>query len=119
MSANLENSAVAKGLGKREFVPVPKKSSAEECSNYSTTGVIAYASRVMLKILQTGLQQYVNLEPIDVQAGFRKGKGMRDQIANICWITEKARERQKNTFFCFIDDGKGFDKMDHHKLENS
>ena len=107
--------------GKRwAFVSVPKKGSAKECSNYSTIGVISYASRVMLKILQTGLQQYVNLEPTDVQAGFRKGKRMSDQIANICWIIEKAREFQgKKIYFHFTDYAKAFDCVDHNKLKNS
>ena len=85
------------------FIPIPKKGNAKECSNYCTTTLISHASRVMLKILQHRLQQYVNRELSDVQAGFRKGRGTRDQIANICWITEKAREFQKNINLCFID----------------
>ena len=89
MSANLENSAVAVGLEK-VFIPVPKKGSSKECSNYCTIALISHASKVMLKILQARLQQYVNNELPDVQAGFRKGRGTRDQIANIFWITEKA-----------------------------
>ena len=80
--------------------------------------LISQASKVMLKILQTWLQQYVNLELSDVQAGFRKGRGTRDQISNICWIIEKAREFQKNIYFCFIDYTKAFDCVDHNKLEN-
>ena len=90
-----------------------------QCSNYHTIALISHASKVMLKILQARLQQYVNSELPDVQAGFRKGRGTRDQIANICWIIEKAREFQKNIYFCFIDYAKAFDCVDHHKLENS
>ena len=86
-----------------KFLPIPKKAIAIECSNYCTTALISHASKEMLKILQTSLQQYVNHELPDVQAGFRKGKGSRDQIANICWIIKKAREFQKNMYFCFID----------------
>ena len=95
MPANLENSAVATGLEKVSFIPIPKKGNAKECSNYCTIALISHASKVMLKILQARLQQYVNREIPDVQAGFRKGRGTRDQIANICWIMEKAREFQK------------------------
>ena len=84
------------------FIPIPKKGNAKECLNYHTTVLISHASKVMLKILQARLQQYVNRELPDVQTGFRKGKGTRDQIA-ICWIIEKAREFQKNIYFCFID----------------
>ena len=102
MSANLGNSAVATGLEKVSFLPIPKKGNTKECSNYHTIAVISHASKVMLKILQARLQQYVNRELPDVQAGF-KGRGTRDQIANICWIIEKAREFQKNMYFCFID----------------
>ena len=91
MPANLENSAVATGLEKVSFHSSPKKGKAKECSNYYTTAHISHASKVMLKILQAGLQQYMNCELPDVQAGFRKGRGTRDQIANICWIIEKAR----------------------------
>ena len=95
MLANLENSAVATGLEKVCFIPIPKKGNARECS-YWTIVLISHASKVMLKILQARLQQYVNREIPDVQAGFRKGRGTRDQIANILWIMEKAREFQKN-----------------------
>ena len=91
MSANLENSAVATGLEKISFIPISKKGNAKECSNYCTIVFISHASKVMLKILQGRLQQHVNHELPDVQAGFRKGGGIRDQIANICWITEKTR----------------------------
>ena len=85
------------------FIPIPKKGNAKECSNYCTIALISHASKVMLKILQARLQQYMNCEHPDVQAGFRKGRGTRDQIANIHWIIEKAREFQKNIYFCFID----------------
>ena len=88
---------------KSVFIPVSKKGNAKECSNYCTVALISHASKVMLKILQARLQQYMNQEPEDTQAGFRKGRGTRDQIANIHWIIEKAREFQKNTYFCFID----------------
>ena len=98
------------------FIPVPKKGNAKECSNYHTIALISHASKVVLKILQARLQQYVNRELPDVQAGFRKGRGTRDQIANIRWIIEKAREFQKNISFCFIDYAKAFDCVDHNKL---
>ena len=90
------------------FIPIPKKGNAKECSNYHTIARISHTSKVMLKILQASLQQYVNRELSDVQAGFRKGRGTRDQIANIHWIIEKAREFQKNIYFCFIDYAKAF-----------
>ena len=98
------------------FIPIPKKGNAKECSNNCTIALISHASKVMLKILQARFQQYMNRELPDVQAGFRKGRGARDQIANICWITEKAREFQKNINFCFIDYAKAFDWVDHNKL---
>ena len=116
MPANLENSALATGLEKVSFHPIPKKLNAKECSNYHTTALISHASKVMLKILQARLQQYVNHELSDVQAGFRKGRGTRDQITNIHWIIKKAREFQKNIYFCFIDYAKAFDCVDHNKL---
>ena len=97
MPANLENSAVATGLEKVIFIPIPKKGSAKECSNYHTIALISHTSKVMLKILQARLQQYVNRELPDVQAGFRKVKGTRDQIANTCWIIEKARSSRKTS----------------------
>ena len=103
MLANLENSVVATGLEKSVFIPISKKGNAKECSNYRTIAFISHTSKVMLKIFQASLQQYVNCELSDVQAGFRKGRGTRDQIVNIYWITEKAREFQKNIYFCFID----------------
>ena len=96
------------------FIPIPKIGNAKECSNYHTIVLISYASKVMLKILQPSLQQHMNWEYPDVQAGFRKGRGTRDQIANICWIIKKAREFQKN--ICFIDYVKAFDCVDHNKL---
>ena len=98
------------------FIAIPKEGNAKECSNYCTFALISHTSNVMLKILQARLQQYVNDELPDVQAGFRKGRGTRDQIANICRITEKAREFQKNIYFHFIDYAKAFDCMDHNKL---
>ena len=97
------------------FIPIPKKGNAKECLNYCTIALILPASKVTFKILQPRLQQYVNQELSDVQAGFRKDKGTRDQIANIRWIIEKAREFQKNIYFCFIDYTKAFDCVDHHK----
>ena len=99
MPTNLENSAVATGLEKVSFIPNPKKANAKESSNYRTSVLISHTSKVMLKILQARLQQYMNPELPDVQAGFRKGRGTRDQIANICWIIEKAREYQKIIYF--------------------
>ena len=119
MPANLENSAVATGLEKVIFIPIPKKGNPKECSNYCTTPLTSHASKVMLKILQASLQQYVNHELPDVQAGFRKGTGTRDQVANIFWITEKAREFQKNIYFCFIDYAKAFDCGSQQTVENS
>ena len=101
------------------FIPIPKKGNAKECSNYHTIALISHASKVMLKILQARLKQYVNHELPDVQVGFRKGRGTRDQIANIRWIIKKAREFQKNISFCFIDYAKALDCVDHNKLENS
>ena len=89
------------------MIPIPKKGNAKECSNYHTVAFISHTSKVMLKILQARLQQYVNRELPDVQAGFRKGRGTRDQIANIRWIIEKGRV-QKNIYFCFIDYAKAF-----------
>ena len=113
MPANLENSAVATGLEKVSFHSNPKES-----SNYCTIALISHSSKVILKILQTRLQQYLNHELPDVQAGFRKGKEARDQIANIHWIINKGREFQENIYFCFIDYAKAFDCVDHNKLWN-
>ena len=119
MPANLENSAGATGLQKVSFHSTPKKGNAKGCSNYCTMALISHAGKVILKILQARLQQYVNCELADVPAGFRKGKETRDQIANICWIIKKAREFQKNIYFCFIEYAEVFDCVDHNKLENS
>ena len=103
----------------KDFIPNPKKGNAKECSKYHTIALISHTSKVMLKILQARLQQHMNRELPDSQAGFRKGKGTRNQIANIRWIIKKAREFQKNIYFCFIDNAKAFDYVDHNKLENS
>ena len=116
MPVNLEDSEVATGLEKISFHANPKKGNVKECSNYCRIALISHASKVMLKILQARLQQYVNHEVPDVQAGFRKGRGTRDQIANILWIIRKARQFQKNIYFCFIDYAKAFDCVDHNKL---
>ena len=98
------------------FIPIPKKDNTKECSNYCTIALISHARKVLLKILQARLQLYMNRELPDVQAGFRKGRGTRVQIANIRWIIEKAREFQKNIYFCFIDYAKAFGSVDHNKL---
>ena len=128
MLANLENSKKKKNFGKFSsdhrtgkgvFIPIPRKGNAKECSNHCTIALISHASKVMLKILQARLQQYMNHELPDIQAGFRKDRETRDQIANICWIIKKARELQRNIYFCFIDYAKAFDCVDHNKLENS
>ena len=109
----------AKNWKRSVFIPIPKKGSAKECANCCTIALISHASKVMLKILQARLQQHVSHELPDIQAGFKKGRGTRDQIANIHWITEKAREFQKNIYFCLIDYAKAFDCVNHNKLENS
>ena len=98
------------------FIPIPKKGNTKKCSNYCTVALISHASKVMLKILEARLHQYVNRELPDVQAGFRKGRGIRDQMANICWIIKKAREFQKNIYFCFINYAKAFDCVENNKL---
>ena len=116
MSANLENSAVTKGLEKFSFHPIPKKGNAKQCLNYCTIALVSHTSKLMLKILQASLQQYVNRELAAVQAGFRKGRGTKEKIAKVCWIIEKAREFQKKIYFCFIDYTKAFDCVDHNKL---
>ena len=116
MLANLENSAVATGWKRSVFIPIPKKGNAKECSNYRTIAFISHASKVMLKILQARLQQYMNHELPDVQAGYRKGRETRDQIVKIQWIIRKAREFQINIYFCFIDNAKAFACVDHNKL---
>ena len=107
---------MATELKRLVFNPIPKKGNAKECANYRTIALISYANKVMLKILQASLQQYVNQEFPEVQARFRKGRGTRDQIANICWIIEKAREFKKNIYLSFIDYTKAFDCVDHNKL---
>ena len=112
------NSAVVTGLEKVSFHSNPKERQCKERSKYCTITLISHPSKVMLKILQARLQQYVNRELPGVQADFRKGRGTRDLIANICWIIEKARELQKNIYFCF-DYAKAFDFVDRKKLENS
>ena len=114
MPANLENAAVATGLEKVSLHSNPKK-----CSNYQTTPLISHPSKVMLKILQARLQQNVNQELPDVQAGFRKSRGTKDQVVNIRWIIQKARELQKNIYFCFIDYTKALDCGSHQSVENS
>ena len=128
MPANLENSAVAAALEKvnfhsnpkeRQFLSLKNPMDRGECSNDYTIALISHASKLMLKILQVRLQQYMNCELPGVQAGFRKGRGTRDKIANICWIIKKTWEFQKNIYFCFIDYAKAFDCVDHNKLENS
>ena len=119
MPANLETSAVATGLEKSVFIPIPKKGNAKECSSYHTIALISHTSDVMLKILQVRLQQYMNWELPDAQAGFRKGRGTRDQIVNICWIIEETREFQKNIYFCFIDYTKAFECGPQQTVENS
>ena len=116
MTANLENSAVATGRENVSFHSNPKKGNAKECSNYHTIAFLSHASKIMLKILQVRLQKYVNHELPDVQVGFRKDRRTRDQIANICWIIEKAREFQINIYFCFIDYAKAFHCVDHNEL---
>ena len=116
MPANLEISAMATGLKKDSSHSNLKERQCQRCTNYHTIALISQASKVMLKILQARLQQYVNHELPDVQAGFRKGRGPRDQITNIRWIIKKVRKFQKNIYFCFIDYAKAFDYVDQNKL---
>ena len=116
MPANLKTQQWPQDWKRSFFIPIPKKGNAKECSNYRTIALISHASKVMLKILQARPQQYMNRELPDVQAGFRKGRGTRDQFANIRWIIKKAREFQKSIYFCFIDYAKAFDFVDHNKL---
>ena len=116
MPANLENLAVVTDWKRSVFFPIPKKGNAKECSNYRTIVLISHGSKVMLKVLQARLQQYMNRELPDVPTGFRKGRVTKDQIAIIRWIIEKAREFQKNIYFCLIDYTKAFDCVDHNKL---
>ena len=116
MTTNLGNSSVATGLEKVSFHSNPKERQCQRMLKLLTIALISHASKVMLKILQARLQQYVNRELPDVQAGFRKGRGTRNQIANILWIMEKAREFHKSIYFCFIDYAKAFDCVDHNQL---
>ena len=116
MPANLENPALAQHWKRSVFISVPKKGNAKECSNYCTIALISYASKIILKTLQARLQQYVNCELPDVEAGFRKGRGTRDKIGNIHRIIKKAREFQKIIYICFIDYAKVFDCVDQNKL---
>ena len=118
MPANLENSAVPQDWKRSVFIPIPKKGNAKQCSNYCTIALISHASKVMRKILQARFQQYVNHEPPDVQAGFRKGRGTRNQIANIrCIIKKKQENSGKTTTSALLTSA--FDWVDHNKLENS
>ena len=116
MPANLETQQWPQGWKRGVFIPISKKGNAQECSNYRTVALTSYASKVILKIFQARLQRYVNCELPDVQAAFRKGRGTKEQTANIRWIMEKVREFQKNIYFCFIDYAKAFDCVDHNKL---
>ena len=116
MTANLENSAVATGLENVSFHSNPKERQYQKCSNYCTIALISHANKVMFKILQARFQQYVNHELPDVQAGFRKDRRTRDQIANIHWIIKKASEFQKNIYLCFNDYTKDFDCVSHNEL---
>ena len=116
MSSTLENLQWPQDWKRSVFIPIPKKGNAKECSNYRIIALISYTSKVMLKIFQARLQQYVNGYLPDVQAGFRKGRGTGDQIVNVCWNIKKAREFQKHIYFCFIDYAKAFDCVDHNNL---
>ena len=116
MLANLETQQWPQNLKRSVFIPIPKKGNAKECSNYQTITIISLATKVMLKLLQARFQQIVNQKLPNEQTGFRKGRGTRDQIVNICWIIEKAKEFQKNIYFCFIDYAKAFNCVDHNKL---
>ena len=116
MSANLENLAVATGLENVSFHSNPKERECQRMVKLLHKVLISHATKVMLKILQARLQQYVNHKLPDIEAGFRKGRGTRDQIANIHWLIKKEREFQKNIYFCFIDYAKAFDCVDHNKL---
>ena len=116
MSENLEDPALVTGLERPILIPIPKKGSTKECANHQTITLFSHASKVMIKFLLARLQNYVNRELPDVQVGFRKRRGTRDQIANIRWIIEKAKEFQKNKDLYFIDYAKAFDCVDHNKL---
>ena len=115
MPATLETQQWPQDWKRSVFIPGPKKGNAKECSNYCTIALISHASKIMLKVLQAKLQQYMNCELPDIQAGFRKGRGTRDQIANIVG-SSKRQEFQKNIYFCFIDYAKVLDCVDHNKL---
>ena len=117
MPENLKSQQWPQDWKKSVFIPIPKKGNAKECSNYCTIALISQCSKVLLKMLQARLQQDMNQELLDVQAGCRKGKQTRDHIANIRWIIKKAREFQKHIYFCFIDYAKAFDQVDHNKLQ--
>ena len=120
MPTNFENSEVTPGLENVSFHSISKKGNAKERSNYHTIARMSHTSKVMLKILQTRLQQYVNWELPDIQAGLRKGRRIIDQIVNICWIIEKNRKfQEKKIYFCFMDYSKAFDCVDHNKLWNT
>ena len=119
MPANVNTQQWPQDWKRSVFIPIPKKGNAKECSHYRTIALISPASKVMLKILQARLQKYVNHELPDVQAGFRKGRGARGQIANIHWIIGNAREFQKNIYFCFINYTKAFDCRSQQTVENS
>ena len=119
MPANLATQQWPQEWKKSVLIPIPKKGNAKECSNYCTFALISHASKVILKILQARLQEYMNQELPDVQAGFRKSRRTRDQIASIHWIIGKGRDFQKNMYFCLIDYAKAFDCVDNNKLENS
>ena len=116
MSANLKTQSGQRDWKRSILIPIPKKGSTKECTNHRTVALISHASMIMLKILHARLQHYANQELPDVQAGFRKGRGTRDQIAHIRWIIEKARKFQKNIYLCFIDYAKAFGLVDHNKL---
>ena len=118
-ASNFEKLRNSHRTRKGVFIPTPKKDNPKECSNYHTIALISHANKVMRKILQARLQQYMNREIPDVQVGFSKGRETRDQIANIHWIIEKAREFRKNIYFCFIDHAKAFDCVSQQTLENS
>ena len=115
MSANLETQQWPEEWKRSVLIPVPKKGSTKECSNHKTIALISYTSKIMLKILQVRLQHYINGERPDVQTGFRKGRGTRDLISNIFWITEKAREFLKNIYLCFTDCANAVDCVGHNK----
>ena len=116
MPASLETQQWPQDWKRSVFIPIPKKGNAKECLHYHTVALISHASKVMFKIFQARPHKFVNRELPDVQAGFRKGRGTRDQIANIRWIMGKPREFQKNIYFCFIDYAKAFGCVDHNKL---